>query len=236
MARAPTGCSTGLPVENCIVRALADIGKTTHVVSSISYSSSRARGFSLYLAMQTQQKPRRGGRPRGFHLDCALAQRVKSLFRRAGDRQTVFDCARAARAALTPGRRAHRAFYWPAGRENPSLSARLGDSCYFARCKIVESLLRRGARDFSLHFATETQQKPLWGRSARESWSWLGNKLRRPCAGGGPTKAKRTPAKHPTGAPGGRCLPARGTGHSGEKTVTGRTSHPTAPRPCSGSP
>ena len=42
-ARAPTGCSTGLPVENCIVRALADIGKTTHVVSSISYSSNRAR-------------------------------------------------------------------------------------------------------------------------------------------------------------------------------------------------
>ena len=33
----------------------------------------------------------------------------------------------AARAALTPGRRAHRAFYWPAGRENPSLSARLGN-------------------------------------------------------------------------------------------------------------
>ena len=32
-----------------------------------------------------------------------------------------------ARAALTPGRRAHRAFYWPAGRENPSLSARLGN-------------------------------------------------------------------------------------------------------------
>ena len=47
------------------------------------------------------------------------------------------------------------------------------------------SLLRRGARDFSLHFATQTQQKPLWGRSALESWSWLGNKLRLPCAGGG---------------------------------------------------
>jgi hypothetical protein len=26
------------------------------------------------------------GRPRGFHLDCALAQRAKSLLRRAGDR------------------------------------------------------------------------------------------------------------------------------------------------------
>ncbi len=60
--------------------------KQLSVVWSISYSNSRARGFSLYLAMQTQQKPRRGGRPRGFHLDCALAQRLKSLFRRAGDR------------------------------------------------------------------------------------------------------------------------------------------------------
>jgi hypothetical protein len=44
-----------------------------------------AQGFSLHFATQTQQKPRRGGRPRGFHLDCALAQRAKSLFRRAGD-------------------------------------------------------------------------------------------------------------------------------------------------------
>ena len=104
----------------------------------------------------------------------------------------------------------------PMGRNSPtgqqknysaprSLTARLGDSFYFAVSKIVESLLRRGAR----------------GRSALESRSWLGNKLRLPCAGGGPTKAKRTPAKHPTGAPGGRCLPALGTGHSGEKTVFG---------------
>ena len=44
-----------------------------------------------------------------------------------------------------------------------------------------------------------------------------------PYADGGPTKAKITPAKHPTGAPGGRCLPARGMGHSGEKTVSVRT-------------
>ncbi len=44
-----------------------------------------------------------------------------------------------------------------------------------------------------------------------------------PYADGGPTKAKITPAKHPTGTPGGRCLPAPGTGHSGEKTVSVRT-------------
>ena len=34
---------------------------------------------------------------------------------------------------------------------------------------------------------------------------------------GGPTKAKITPAKHPTGATGGRCLPALGIGLTGEK-------------------
>ena len=33
-----------------------------------------------------------------------------------------------------------------------------------------------------------------------------------------PTKVEITPAKHPTGAPGGRCLPALGMGHPGEKT------------------
>ena len=56
----------------------------------------------------------------------------------------------------------------PCSAQRSTQAARLGDSCYFARCEIVESLLRRGARDFSLHFATQTQQKPLWGRSARE--------------------------------------------------------------------
>ena len=68
----------------------------------------------------------------------------------------------------------------PSGPKQQSLTARLGDSFYFAISKIVESLLRRGARGFSLHFATQTQQKPLWGRSARESWSWLGNRRELP--------------------------------------------------------
>ncbi len=45
-----------------------------------------------------------------------------------------------------------------------SLTARLGDSFYFAKCEIVESLLRRGARC----------------RSALESWSWLGNRRELP--------------------------------------------------------
>ncbi len=80
-----------------------------------------------------------------------------------------------------------------------SLSARLGDSFYFAECEIVESLLRRGARG-ELSRRAGTALKP--------------HRL--------PTKAKKTPAKHPTGAPGGRCLPALGMGHSSKKTFFGR--------------
>ena len=63
-----------------------------------------ARDFSLHFATQTQQKPL-WGRPRGFHLDCARAQRLKSLFMLAGDLNTVFDWPQAGRAALTPGGR-----------------------------------------------------------------------------------------------------------------------------------
>jgi hypothetical protein len=63
--------------------------------------------------------------------------------------------------------RAQRASYWPDGREKLSLSARLGKYFRFnSSLKRGIFLLRRGARDFSLHFATQTQQKPLWGRSA----------------------------------------------------------------------
>ena len=43
-----------------------------------------ARGVSHCIL---PREPNNRGRPRGFHLDCALAQRVKSLFRRAGDRK-----------------------------------------------------------------------------------------------------------------------------------------------------
>ncbi len=100
MARAPTGCSTGLPVENCIVRALAEMDQTTHVVRSISYSSSRARS--------------------------SYPDELELPLRRAGG---------ASRHSVLAIRARKRA-----------LSARLGDSFYFARCEIVESLLRRGAR------------------------------------------------------------------------------------------
>ena len=48
-----------------------------------------------------------------------------------------------------------------------SQAARLGKFFRFnSSLKQSISLLRRGARDFSLHFATQTQQKPLWGRAA----------------------------------------------------------------------
>ncbi len=42
-----------------------------------------------------------------------------------------------------------------------ALSARLGDSFYFARCEIVESLLRRGARDFSAFYHGDPAKAPV---------------------------------------------------------------------------
>ena len=52
-----------------------------------------------------------------------------------------------------------------------SPSARLGKSYPINSSFIgLISSLRRGARDFSLHFVTQTQQKPRRGRSAREDW------------------------------------------------------------------
>ena len=55
--------------------------------------------------------------------------------------------------------------------------------CFNSSLKQSISLLRRGAR----------------GRSARESWSWLGNMLRLRSRAGPPTKVERTPTKAPTG-------------------------------------
>ena len=65
---------------------------------------------------------------------------------KAGGRpKTCFDCPTRA-AALTPGGRCLPALGVGLPEEKPAPSARLGDSCYFAKSKIVESLLRRGAR------------------------------------------------------------------------------------------
>ncbi len=83
--------------------------------------------------------------------------------------------ARGLRGTALRGRRPLRRAGAPKGRftghsgEKPSSSARLGeiisDKLTVYR---LDFLLRRGARDFSLHFATQTQQKPLWGRAALE--------------------------------------------------------------------
>ena len=43
--RCRSALEPGLPVATCMVRALAEMDQTTHVVRSISYSSSRARGL-----------------------------------------------------------------------------------------------------------------------------------------------------------------------------------------------
>ena len=72
------------------------------------------------------------GRPRGFHLDCALAQRLKSLFRRAGCRSALEpgcvypnkgprrDANASAAEAVPSGTR-----YGPSGREKPAQAAHL---------------------------------------------------------------------------------------------------------------
>ncbi len=100
-----------------------------------------------------------------------------------------------------------------------SLSARLGDSFYFVISKIVESLLRRGARTHRVFY-----------------WP-AGGKLHCPRAGGNGSNNSRcsihfllqqsraVELSRRAGTaltPGGRCLPALGTGHSGEKTSSVR--------------
>ena len=96
--------------------------------------------------------------PAGISTDFALAKRLKSLFRRAGDQNRVFDCAQAARG----WRRLARPYgsqlsYWPTNSRPPgpkncskkqqALAARLGKSFRFnSSLKRCISLLRRGAR------------------------------------------------------------------------------------------
>ena len=65
-----------------------------------------------------------------------------------------------------------------------ALSARLGDSFYFAKCEIVESLLRRGAR------------VPLGTRKLELARQQEGTGLK---PAGPPTKVEKTPTKAPTG-------------------------------------
>ncbi len=88
---------------------------------------------------------RRGARvPLGTRkLELARQQATTAL---RGRRPIKAEITPAKHPTGAPRRRAQRASYWPDGKEKLSLSARLGDSFYFAISKIVESLLRRGAR------------------------------------------------------------------------------------------
>ncbi len=85
-----------------------------------------------------------------------------------------------------------------------SLSARLGDSFYFAECEIGESLLRRGARGLEGTALRGQRSLRRTGGASRHPvgacrWQTSSTALREWRL----TKAKRTPAKHPTGAPRG---------------------------------
>ncbi len=132
----PIGRFTGHSGEKTVsARAPGEIIPDKLTVYRLDFLLRRgARGFSLHFATQTQQKPL-WGRPRGFHLDCALAQRAKSLLRRATGAArhskagvgsaTSFDCPTRA-AALTPGRRTLRVFYRPAGCKLLRLRSRAG--------------------------------------------------------------------------------------------------------------
>ncbi len=109
--------------------------------------------------------------------DKLIVYRLDFLLRRGARGELSLRAGTALRPRRPPLRRAGA----PTGRsigltgEKPSLSARLGDSFYFARCEIVESLLRRGARGWRelrsgragrLLRPRKPQQKPLWGRRA----------------------------------------------------------------------
>ncbi len=194
--------------------------------------SVRAPGDSCYFAVSkiVESLLRRGARwfertglkPAGLRLrrgGGASRHPVLPVLRKFLTRQARFEC-RAAPPAKhptgAPRGRAHRAFYWPSGREKRALSARLGDSFYFAKSEIVESLLRRGARWFE-----RTGLKPAGLRLRRGGGAsrhpvlpvlrkFLTRQARFECRAA-------PPAKYPTGAPRRRCFPALGIGHPGEK-------------------
>ncbi len=102
-------------------RALAGINQNnSRCLIDFLLQQSRA-GFLAIPCDANPAKAPKGRSPAGISTDFAHAKRVKSLFKRAGDRYrsaTRENWPQAGRAALTPGRRAHRASYWPGGREN----------------------------------------------------------------------------------------------------------------------
>ncbi len=100
-----------------------------------------------------------------------------------------------------------------------SLTARLGDSFYFAVSKIVESLLRRGARGFSTNYSPSAR----WRKLAEQLT--LFGQFPTPAIARGraiPTSENCPQAGQAPLTPRGRCLPALGMGHPGEKTFSVR--------------
>ncbi len=94
------------PPNGLCPRALRFILHSAHAEVVESLLRRGARGFG-FLAAFCDGNPTKGGRPRGFHFDCAFAQRLKSLFRRAGDQKPSSTALRPRRPPL---RRAGGAF------------------------------------------------------------------------------------------------------------------------------
>ncbi len=122
------------------------------------FNSSLKRGISLLM---------RGARglfrsPAGISTVLREQNRLKSLFRRAGDQNRVFDCAQAARAALTPGRRCLPA---------------LGIGLPVATCMVRALELSRSPAGISIDFAYAKRLKSLLRRAGDQrcsaiSWNW----------------------------------------------------------------
>ena len=149
----------------------------------------------------TRFELKNGLKPRAFFRTAVLKRRAGRRLppRRVRCRSALEDWCLLRRAAQATDRKNYSA----ACSVQRFRSARLGDSFYFAISKIVESLLRRGARNLErtalrpgrprLRRGGGASRHPVLAiRARKQSLSargrklgLLGNKLRRPCAGGG---------------------------------------------------
>ncbi len=197
------------PKKNLARRSLsARLGKFTRFNSSLKQSISLLRRGARGLFRS----------PAGISLDCAFAQQVKSLLRRAGDQNSIrLRSSRAGSAyaaeAVPSGTR-----YGPFGREN-SLWPRAGGNWSKQLCVVwpisysssrarasypdeLELPLRRtGGASRHAGLAIRARKQSLAARHSNRAVSTL-------------TKARAVTRTRP---PRGRCLPALGTGHLGEK-------------------
>ena len=116
---------------------------------------------------------------------------------------------------LRRGARTHRAFYWPSGREKRALAARLGEILPF------QLIVETGYFPFKARRAGPEGTALRGRRSLRRTGAPIGrltghsgekNGQRKPQQNARWACPAAPPAKHPTGAPRGRCLPALGIG------------------------